>query len=150
MTTATATGQATAGATAGATAINPPYLNPTSRLHKWICSCPDHIVRDAIIDPLTQAVIKREIRKGGPYVIRVAGTGLLATCNYCGDCFRLEDAPPTRRLYRGCEHCENPEAHAHGKACAGCGHLVTEHGTNGCSVSDSDGNGTACGCDWVP
>lgn len=91
-------------ATAGSTDANVPviYLNPTSRLHKWVCSCTQHLTN-----------INTGRTKSGPYVIRLAGTGALISCGYCSDFFRIADMPPTRRLSRGCAHCDNPEAHVH-------------------------------------
>lgn len=79
------------------------FVNNTSRLRKWICRCENHIVDEET---------GREIV--GPYIIRLAGTGLLAKCEYCQTYFVLEDVAAQRRLYRGCTHCTNPEAHEHG------------------------------------
>jgi hypothetical protein len=79
------------------------YVNNTSRLRKWVCGCTSHIIDEET---------GREAP--GPYILRVAGTGLLAECAYCQQYFVLEDTAPRRRLYRGCQHCTNPEAHDHG------------------------------------
>lgn len=79
------------------------FVNNTSRLRKWVCQCDSHIVDEET---------GREAP--GPYIIRVAGTGLLAKCEYCETYFVLEDIAARRRLYRGCKHCTNPDAHDHG------------------------------------
>lgn len=79
------------------------FVNNTSRLRKWVCQCETHI-----IDEETGKEVE------GPYILRVAGTGLLAECAYCKTFFVLEDIAARRRLYRGCNHCTNPEAHDHG------------------------------------
>jgi len=79
------------------------YTNNTSRLRKWVCACTSHIVDE-----------ETEREAAGPYILRVAGTGLLAQCARCEQFFVLEDIAARRRLYRGCNHCTNPEAHDHG------------------------------------
>lgn len=97
------------------------FVNNTSRLRKWICACEVHVV-----DEETGA------EKPGPYIIRCAGTGMLAECAYCKTYFVLEDEAARRRLYRGCDHCTNPEAHAH------------DHDPGCVNVDDHDPNHTRC------
>lgn len=78
------------------------YVNPTSRLHRWVCGCPSHITNE-----VTGKVAP------GPYTIRVAGSGLIARCEYCNELFRLEDTPAKRKLSRPCgSHCP-PGSHVH-------------------------------------
>lgn len=73
--------------------------------------------------------------RAGPYIIRAAGDALLARCDACGELFKLQDDPATRsRIYRGCTHCTNPEAHTHDERpedCP-CGHSMSEHDDLGC------------------
>lgn len=80
------------------------FVNNTSRLRKWVCDCTTHIVDEETGKEMP-----------GPYIIRVAGTGLLTKCEYCHTIFVLEDLKAQRRLYRGCQHCTDPAAHEHGK-----------------------------------
>ena len=80
------------------------YVNNTSRLRKWVCDCDEHVVN---VDTGRTAV--------GPYILRVPGSvDLVATCGYCKTLWVLEDVAATGRLYRGCAHCTNPNAHDHG------------------------------------
>lgn len=102
MDTTNSTNSSSAG-TAPGTDTPKPYLNPTSRLHRYVCACDSHIINE-----------QTGATRPGPYIMRVAGTGLLATCFYCGEFFRLEDEAPRRKLYRGCRHCSNPDEHTHG------------------------------------
>lgn len=82
------------------------FTNNTSRLRKWVCACKYHAT-DSDSDNL----------RPGPYIIRAAGDALIARCELCDTIFRLVDEPATRtRVYRGCAHCENPEAHSHAEA----------------------------------
>ncbi len=50
-----------------------------TRLKKWTCNCTDHIVNE-----------EENTVKDGPYVIRVAGTGLQAVCERCNYLFEEE------------------------------------------------------------
>lgn len=79
------------------------FTNNTSRLRKWICECEYHAI-DAESGTL----------RPGPYIIRTAGDALIARCELCGSYFKATDEPATRKLYRGCAHCTNPDAHDHG------------------------------------
>jgi len=80
------------------------FVNNTSRLRKWICACTTHVIDEET---------GRE--QAGPYILRVAGTGLCAECAYCRTVFLLEDLAAKRKLYRGCAHCDDPKAHEHGE-----------------------------------
>ena len=53
-----------------------------TRMRKWVCRCTEHVV-DAEVDPVKT--------KEGPYVIRVAGTGLEAKCDFCQEMFEVEE-----------------------------------------------------------
>jgi hypothetical protein len=91
------------------------YTNNTSRQRKYVCACTWHVV-DVALNVATNGA--KGIRPG-PYVIRAAGDGLTVTCDACGSMFQLEDVAATRtRVYAGCAHCEDPEAHATNRA--GC------------------------------
>ena len=78
------------------------FVNNTSRLRKWVCQCQVHVVNK-----------DTGSKRKGPYIVRAAGD-IAVRCNICSYDFQLEDTPATRRLYRGCAHCENPDAHTHG------------------------------------
>ena len=99
---ATAMLAATMTAPTAPTTPKPVYVNNTSRLRKYVCDCTEHFV-----DARTGRT------RPGPYVFRMAGTGALIRCEFCDGIFELEDTKPTRRLYRGCKHCTNPEEHRH-------------------------------------
>jgi hypothetical protein len=84
------------------------FQNNTSRLRKYVCACQFHAV--TLSDDPDNAPPMRS----GPYIIRAAGDALLVRCEACGELFKLSDEAATRsRVYRGCTHCTNPEAHTH-------------------------------------
>ena len=53
-----------------------------TRMRKWTCKCTEHVVDAEVNPPKT---------KEGPYVIRVAGTGLEAKCDFCQEMFEVEE-----------------------------------------------------------
>lgn len=80
-----------------------PEVGVGSRLRKWVCKCDTHV---------TNVDTGRSLR--GPYVIRVAGDGLLATCQWCEAPFApADEGLPRKRKSKICgAHC--PEgAHSH-------------------------------------